>query len=201
MCPVVESGRNPEGLCTAYLFENAGVIVEIQIQKESSECIRCSQAFAHEQKHFSLLKIEDNTFLREDYCEKCWGERSDPTRNAHVYSYWETKYRDPAVEKALPKEQFIPLLNLCYESIALDGPDADAMAYMCALILRRQKIFRFIREEKNESSGKSELVFADKYNDTQIRITDPQLTEAQLEEVKHTLEERLGNVRGHTNDE
>lgn len=155
----------------------------------------------HEQRHHSLLKIEGNAFLREDYCEKCWGDRSEPTEDAQVYSYWETKYRDPAAEKATPKEQFIPLLNLCYESIAKDGEDAEAMAYMCALILRRQKIFKFIREDSEDAAGKSVLMFLDKHNDTHIRIADPQLTDSQLKDVKQKLEENLGDGRGQANDE
>ncbi len=169
-------------------------IVEIQIQKESARCMACSQPFAHEQKHFSLLKIDGNNFLREDYCEGCWTERSAAADD--IYSFWETKYRDPSVERATPKEQFIPLLNLCYESIAQGGADAEAMAYVCAMMLRRQKVFRFIREEKDDSSGRSVLVFSDKHNDTQIRVVDPQLTESQLEEVKLRLEEHLGHAGG-----
>jgi hypothetical protein len=178
-----------------------GGVVEIFIQKESTECMACNVAFAHEQKHYSMLRIDEDAFLREDYCEKCWAEHSNISENDRVYSYWETKYRDPAVEKATPREQFIPLLNLCYESIAQGSADSEAMAYMCALILRRQKVFRFVREEKDDSSKKNMMIFFDKHNDTQMRITDPHLTESQLEDVKHKLEERLGNVRGQANDE
>ena len=176
-------------------------MMEISIQKESARCMGCDEPFAHEQKHRSLLRIEESNFLREDYCEKCWAERLALAESDEVYSYWETKYRDPSVAKATPQEQFMPLLNLCYESIAQGGSDAEAMAYMCALIMRRQKVFRFVREERDESSGKTALVFFDKHNDTQIRILDPQLTESQLGDVKLTLEEKLGYSRGQVDDE
>ncbi len=198
---MVEFGKNPEGMASGISFKNSGGAVEILIQKESSECMKCNKAFAHEQRHHSLLKIEGNTFLREDYCEKCWGNRSELMEDTRVYSYWETKYRDPAAEKTIPKEQFIPLLNLCYESIAKDGQEAEAMAYMCALILRRQKIFKFIREDRDNSTGKTMLVFLDKHNDTQIRITDPHLTDSELKDVKQRLEDSLGDGRGQANEE
>jgi len=174
--------------------------VEIQIQKESAVCIGCDSAFAHGQKHHSLLRIQEGAFLREDYCDTCWTEKSFSIERDEIYSCWETKYRDPSVEKATPKEQFIPLLNLCYESIAQGGQDAESMAYMCALVLRRQRVFKFIREEKEDSSGKTVLVFSDKHNDTQIRIVDPQLTQSQLEDVRLKLEELVEHARGHTDD-
>jgi len=175
--------------------------MEISIQKESSRCMGCNGPFAHEQKHLSLLRIKDKVFLREDYCEKCWSERSDPAESNEIYSFWETKYHDPSVEKATPHEQFIPLLDLCYESIAQGGPEGEAMAYMCALVLRRQKVFRFIREGKEDSSGREMLMFSDKHNGTQINIIDPRLTESQLQDVKRRLEERIAQSRGEIDDQ
>lgn len=118
--------------------------------------------------------------------------------NRDVYSHWETRYRDPAVARTTPKEQYMPLLNLCYESVAQSGFDAEAMAYVCALVLRRQKVFRFVREEKDEASGRTVLIFADKHNDTQMRIVDPQLTESQLREVKQRLEAHIGTLKEET---
>ena len=111
--------------------------MEINIQKKSSQCLRCSTEFRHDEKHHSLLRIEGNDFLREDYCLACWPERSTKDGEDQLYSCWETRYIDPSVAKATPQEQFLPLLNLCYESIAEGGTDGEAMAYMCALILRR----------------------------------------------------------------
>ena len=176
--------------------------VEINIQRESSRCLKCDMEFAHDQKHHSLLKIEGKEFLREDYCIKCWTERPDNDDASRVYSSWETKYCDPSVAKATPQEQFLPMLNLCYESIAEGGPEGEAMAYMCALILRRQKIFRFVREEKEEQEPhRSVLIFVDKHNDTQIGIVDPELTDSQLQEVKQALEEKIGPEEDQTDDE
>ncbi len=170
-------------------------MVEIQIHKGSSECLRCRQPFVHNQKHYSLLRIEGVDFFREDYCEACWKEAAYPPESDEVYSHWETKYRDPAVERATPKEQFLPLLNICYESIAVGGPDAEGMVYVCALILRRQKVFRFIREERDESLSRDVLVFLDKHHDTQLRIVDPHLTDSRLREIREKLEAHLGYAK------
>ena len=177
--------------------------MEINIQKKSSQCLRCETEFQHDEKHHSLLKIEGNDFLREDYCLACWPERSAKDGEDQLYSCWETRYIDPSVVRATPQEQFLPMLNLCYESIAGGGADNEALAYMCALILRRQKIFRFVREEKEEApASRSVLVFNDKHNDTQVRIVDPELTDSQLQEVKLKLEEKIGPDEGdQTSDE
>lgn len=168
--------------------------MEIKIQKESARCLKCDAVFQHEEKHHSLLRIEEKEFIREDYCLGCWSERLNGKENSdNTYSCWETRYHDPAIARATPLEQFLPLLNLCYESIAEGGPGGESMAYMCALILRRQKVFRFVREEREETGERrSVLVFLDKQNDTQIRIVDPQLTDSGLQEVKLRLEEKIG---------
>jgi hypothetical protein len=169
--------------------------VEIQIQKESSQCLACKERFKHDERHHSLLKIEGNIFLREDYCEGCWirgaGSRGE------IYSHWQTRYRDPAVASATPKEQFLPLLNLCYEAIA-QGEAGAAMAYMCALMLRRQKVFKLVREEKE--NGRSVLIFSDRHNDTQIRVLDPGLSESQFEDARRRLEEVIGPSKGQADE-
>ncbi|RJP65410.1 MAG: hypothetical protein C4532_17760 [Candidatus Abyssobacteria bacterium SURF_17] len=182
-------------------FSDARKPMEIQIQKESPRCVACNKPFAHDQKHYSLLKIDGNNFLREDYCEACWGEHRGSATDHDIYSHWETKYHDPAVARATPQEQFMPLLNLCYESVTQTGFDAEAMAYVCALVLRRQKVFRFVREERDEASGRNVLIFADKHNDTQMRIVDPQLTESQLREVKQRLETHIGTLKEETDEQ
>ncbi len=169
--------------------------MEINIQRESAQCLKCGATFQHEEKHHSLLRIEDKNFLREDYCLGCWSEQPEQPANKTpdgIYSSWETRYHDPSVAKATPQEQFLPLLNLCYESIAEGGFAGESMAYMCALILRRQKIFRFVRETKEEEGERrSVLVFLDKHNDTQMRIVDPGLTDVQMQDVKERLEEKI----------
>ncbi len=172
--------------------------MEIEVQKESPHCICCNDAFVNGQKHHSLLRIDGNSFIREDFCEKCWAGR--PAAAEGAYSHWETRYRDPASSKATPEGQFMPLLKLCYESIAQEGRNSQATAYVAALVLRRQKVFRFLREEKEASAQRNVLVFADKYNDTQIRVIDPQLTEAELRDVKQRLEEQLGYARGQVDE-
>jgi hypothetical protein len=163
--------------------------MEIQIQRESSQCMLCQQPFAHEQKHYSLLKLSDNVFSREDYCEECWPKLSSENGDTSIYSYWETKYRDPAVARATPEAEFLPLLQFFYEQVAA-GEEGKSFSYVCALVLRRQKIFRFIREEKDEA-GKAILVFHDKYHDVQVKVADATLTEGKFREVKQKLEEFL----------
>jgi hypothetical protein len=165
--------------------------LEIQIQKDSSRCILCNQSFAHEQKHYSLLKLNEDVFLREDYCEECWPKSLNSDQDGSVFSRWQTKYRDPAAANATPEGEFMPLLRLFYDCLAGITPDSEALGYICALVLRRQKIFKFLKEEKEDSSGKTVLVFHDKYYDVQVKVPDPNLTETQFREVKQKLEEHL----------
>lgn len=163
--------------------------MEIQIQRESSRCMLCQEPFAHEQKHYSLLKLSDAVFSREDYCEECWPKLSPDNGGASIYSHWQTKYRDPAVARATPEVQFLPLLQFFYEQVA-EGKSGEGFSYVCALVLRRQKVFRFIREEKNDA-GKAILVFHDKYHDVQVKVVDATLTEGEFRDVKQKLEEFL----------
>jgi hypothetical protein len=172
-------------------FEDRGSPLEINIQRESAQCLKCGATFQHKEKHHSLLRIENKDFLREDYCLGCWSDDFEKDSDG-VYSSWETRYHDLSVVRATPHEQFMPMLNLCYESIAEGGAEGESMAYMCALILRRQKVFRFVREEKEEEGERrSVLVFLDKHNDTQMRIVDPELTDGQMHEVKQRLEKKI----------
>jgi hypothetical protein len=163
--------------------------VEIQIQKEASKCLSCGQPFTHEQKHFSLLKFQDNVFAREDYCEECWPKLSSDGTNP-IYSTWQTKYRDPAAARETPEGQFMPLLSLFYENLA-GGASAEAVCYVCALVLRRQKVFKFVREEKESTSNRPVLVFHDRHHDVQVKVVDPNVSEAEFREVKRKLEEHL----------
>jgi len=165
--------------------------MELQIQRGSSRCLACAQPFAHEQKHYSLLKIAGNDISREDYCEECWPKFLADNQNVPLYSHWETRYRDPAAARATPEAQFVPLLRLLYDSLTGGTREHEALCYVCALILRRQKVFRLVREEKDADSGKPVLVFHDRHNDVQLKIGDPNLTESEFQEVKQRLEGHL----------
>lgn len=165
--------------------------MEIHIQRDSNRCLACAQPFAHGQKHYSLLKLNDKAFVREDYCEECWPNLPSSEQDDSVYSRWQTTYLDPSVANATPEGEFMPLLSFFYDALAATVPDSEAAAYVCALVLRRQKIFKFLREEKDEASGKSVLLFHDKHHDVQVKIVDPKVTEAKFREVKQMLEERL----------
>ncbi len=172
--------------------------MEIQIQKGSSRCNLCGQLFVHEQTHYSLLRAGEELFLREDYCEECWPQFLTPEEEKSLFSHWVTKYRDPSAARATPEGQFMPLLKLFYEKVAIATRDAQAFCYVCALILRRQKVFKLVREEKADA-GKTMLVFHDKYNDVQVKVKDPDLNETEFRQVKQELEGHLSQEDA-TND-
>ena len=129
--------------------------------------------------------------MREDYCEECWPEFISANDGNEIYSHWQTRYKDPAAAKAVPEGQFMPLLKLFYDHLTGDFPGAAAFCYVCALVLRRQKVFRFVREETEKDSDKMVLVFHDKYHDVQIKVPDPKVTDAEFQEVRQKLEAHL----------
>jgi len=137
------------------------------------------------------LKLSENVFVREDFCEECWPSSLANQAGDAFYSHWETRYRDPAAAKATPETQYMPLLKLFYEAIAGGMPADEPLAYVCALILRRQKVFRFVREEKEGDAKENILVFHDRYHDVQVKVVDPNISEAQFREVKQKLEAHL----------
>lgn len=161
--------------------------MDIKIRKGAHVCASCERSFVHEEEFHSLVRIEEQTFLREDYCTACW----QPSRAASAYSAWSPRYYDPKVAEQEPPEVFSPLRQTFYEAVESNSRNVMAMAYLAAQLLRRQKVFRLIKESDDPEGELNVALFADRIGNRLIEVRDPSLSYGELEEGRRLLMEHL----------
>lgn len=161
--------------------------MDIKIVKSGKQCLNCETAFVHEQSIDSVVRIVDHQLAREDYCATCW-----PSVNRTVlYSQWKTAYYDPAVAESQPPEHFSPLRQTFYETLESQDRAQLAVAYLAAQLLRRQKVFRLIKESDGLDGEPRIALFSDRLGGRLIEVRDPDLTHGELETGRVVLMERL----------
>ena len=161
--------------------------MDIKISKSARVCRGCERDFVHEEPVTSLVRVHEQQLQREDYCAACW--RVD--RAADAFSYWATKYYDPRVAEQEPAEAFSPLRQLFYEALEATDRVQQAKAFLAAQLLRRQKVFRQIKES-DEADGETKIIlFNDRIGNRLIEVRDPHFTYAELEEGRVLLVARL----------
>lgn len=161
--------------------------MDIKICKSARVCRACERDFVHEEPVNSVVRIQVNELLREDFCPNCWNAE----RKAEAYSHWSTKYYDPRVAEQEPAEAFSPLRQLFYEAVEAEDRVEQAKAFLAAQLLRRQKVFRQIKES-DESDGEVKIVlFNDRIGNRLIEVRDPNFSYAELEQGRVLLMARL----------
>ncbi len=164
--------------------------MEIKIGKNAKKCLVCETPFAHEQAFTSRTRLEDGVLLREDYCEECW----DPSWGDGAFCVWRPVFRDPAVEQEQPPEAYSPLRRVFYEALESEDRAVLARAYLAAQLLKRQRVFRLIKES-DESDGETRIsLYVDKHGDGLIEVRDPNLSYAELEDGRASLLQRLAEI-------
>lgn len=164
--------------------------MEIKISKSARVCAACQQPFIHDQEMNSLVRIENQAFSREDYCSNCWS----PERARGAFSVWTPKFYDPKVAEQQPPEVFSPLRQVFYDAAESDERSEAAVAYLAAQLLRRQKVFRLLKESDGTEYEVRVALFADRIADRLIEVRDPSLSYAELEAGRVTLMERLARL-------
>ena len=161
--------------------------MNIKIGKGGHSCTQCERDFQHEEELFSLIRLQDQVFNREDYCKSCW----NPERADDAYSTWAPRYYDPKVAEQEPPEVFSPLRQCFYETVeSTERPDLS-VAYLAAQLLRRQKVFRLIKET-DELDGEVKItLFNDRIGNRLIEVRDPDLSHSELQAGRGVLMERL----------
>jgi len=166
--------------------------MEIKISKSARACASCQEPFVHEQEMNSLVRIENQAFLREDYCANCW----NPEKAQGAFSVWTPKFYDPKVAEQEPPEVFSPLRQVFYDAAECEDRSETAVAYLAAQLLRRQKVFRLLKESDGTETDCEVRValFTDRIADRLIEARDPGLSYAELEAGRVTLMERLARL-------
>ncbi len=161
--------------------------MEIKIGKSARHCTGCSREFVHEESLHSVARLEDGTLHRDDFCDSCW--RS--TGGAHAFSVWHSKFYDPRIAEQEPAEVFSPLRQLFYESVDASDRREMSKAYLAAHLLRRQKVFRLIKESDATDEEVSIALFSDRIGNRLIEVRDPSLSHEELETGRLLLLARL----------
>ena len=164
--------------------------MEIKISKSARHCAACETPFVHEQELNSLVRISNQAFSREDYCAECW---SHPLARG-AFSVWSPKFYDPKVAEQQPPEVFSPLRQVFYDSAESEERCEAAVAYLAAQLLRRQKVFRLLKEGDGVEGEGRVALYADRIADRLIEVGDPSLSYAELETGRATLLERLARL-------
>lgn len=161
--------------------------MEIRIGKSARACAACERPFVHEEELKSRVRIENRVLEREDYCGACW----NPDRGAGAFSVWTPRFIDPKVAQQQPPEVFSPLRQAFYESAESTERKELAKAYLASQLLRRQKVFRLIKEANDPDAEVQVALFSDRIGNVLVEVRDPNLTYDELEEGRVALLARL----------
>ena len=164
--------------------------MEIKISKSARICAGCQQPFVHEQEMSSLVRIQNQAFCREDYCTVCW----KPDFAQGAFSVWSPRFYDPKVAEQEPPEVFSPLRQVFYDAAESEDRSETAVAYLAAQLLRRQKVFRLLKESDGAEHEVRVALYTDRIADRLIEARDPDLSYAELEAGRITLMERLNRL-------
>jgi hypothetical protein len=174
--------------------------VEIKIRKASAHCLACGKRFEHLEKHFSRVNAADEQELvREDYCPTCWddGRATDIER---AYSFWLAKYFDPAAASQPDEQQFSPLRRIFYEAVESEERAEQAIAYIAAHLLRRQKVFRFVKGFEDTERECYVGVFRDRFSGRLTEVVDPGFSVDELGGARQEFVRRLERMEGSQDD-
>lgn len=171
--------------------------MNIKIGKGAHACSGCERSFEHEEELFSLVRLQDHLLQREDFCTQCWV----PDHAAGAYSTWSMRFYDPKVAEQEPPEVFSPLRQTFYEAVESEERSTLAIAYLAAQLLRRQKVFRLIKESDEPDSETKISLFNDRIGNRLIEVRDPDLTHGELEDGRRLLMLRLNQLEAPDVDE
>jgi len=158
--------------------------MEFSIRKSARSCEHCSGEFVHNQSIHSAVSFSDeNALVRADYCDACW----TPALSRAAYSAWSTRFFDPKVAEQQPPEVFSPLRRLFYDACASEDRLEQAKAFLAAQLLRRQKVFRQIKESGELDGEVRTTLYTDRIGNQFIEVRDPNFTYAELDEARARL--------------
>lgn len=164
--------------------------MEIKIGKSAHACCRCNEPFQHDEAITSLIRVQDGEFLREDFCLRCWS----PELGADAYSVWTSNFYDAEVAEREAPEVYSPLRTIFYEFVEETDRERLAVAYLAAQLLKRQKVFRRLKEVEDPDAEQNVILFTDRIGNRMIEVADPNLTHAELERGRTILMDRLAEL-------
>jgi hypothetical protein len=166
--------------------------MDVKISKSAHQCHACAKPFEHEQRIISSMRRGPEGLAREDVCPECWNDE----KANEVFCMWTAQFQDPKVLEQQPEEVFTPLRQIFYESAEREGREAVAVAYLAGQLLRRQKVFRFIKQTADPDTEAVVFLFLDRIGNRLIEVNDPNLSTGELERARQELLQRLAELEG-----
>ncbi|NBB82736.1 MAG: hypothetical protein GVY28_04955 [Alphaproteobacteria bacterium] len=179
-------------------FQSSGY----QIERPSGQCAATGRTLEPGQAFIAVLVEDEHGGLcRLDYSPEAWEGGERPSQ---CFGFWKTTVPQPqARRKPFVDDQV--LMNLLGRLEEADEPQRLAFRFVLMLILMRKKLLRYDRTERQplDDGGEREWwVLTPKadlskgplgrWSDRQtIRVLDPQLDEAGIEQVTEQLGEIL----------
>jgi len=163
---------------------------EWNIQKRSSQCVTCQQAFANQQTLFCFLNLEDPEPIRKDYCQNCWEQVKDQSEKIPFYSFWQTRFRQVkliAKEDPVKKDQVEALLK---KYLSSENSAHKNLCYILAVMLERKKILSH-KDTTTEPDGKNLLVYEHNKTGETFLISDPHLKLTEIQGVQQQVKALL----------
>lgn len=158
------------------------------IKSRSRACVGSEKTFEDGETIYAALFPDPDSsgYLRKDFCEKAWNERSD---DDPPFSQWKTTYKAPvAEEKSEDVVQEDPE-SLLRRLIEEEEEHTENARYILAVMLERQKILRET-DTQQLPTGVLRVYEHRKTGDVFI-IKDPQIALADVEKVQEEIRELL----------
>ncbi len=166
--------------------------MEIRIGKPARVCYETERPFVHGEEVISMVKMENQALVRHDYAKESW----DPGLASGALAVWATEFIDPKVAEQEPEEAYSPLRRIFYDAVEASDRVELAKAFLAAQLLRRQRVFRLIKESEENDEESRVALFTDRINDRLIEVRDPHLTFAEMEAGRSALVEELNRLEG-----
>ena len=160
--------------------------MEIRIGKAARQCLESGTMFEHGEEVISLVRVEEGAYVRQDYSKAAWKEELA----SDAVAVWSTHYHDPKVEQEQPPETFSPLRKIFYTAAESMDRIQLAQAFLAAQLLKRQKVFRLLKESEADDEARVSL-YVDKIGGRMVEVRDPGLSYDELESARVALLEDL----------
>jgi hypothetical protein len=161
--------------------------MEIRIGKPGRTCAVTEKQFEHGDTVVSVMKVESQQLVRQDFSKQSWGDE----QAAGAIAVWETQYSDPAKAQQEAPEKFSPLRKIFYDAAESDDRIQIAKAYLAAQLLRRQKVFRLVKESDDGDGEARVALFMDRIGNRLAEARDPNLSYAEMEAARVELMNEL----------
>ena len=171
--------------------------MEIRIGKPARVCSGTERPFEHGEEVVSLVKMENQALVRLDFAK----ESFEPSMSRGALAVWAMQYIDPRVAEQEPEEAYSPLRRLFYDAVESTDRVQLAKAFLAAQLLRRQKVFRLVKESQEGEEESRVVLFTDRIGNRLIEVRDPYLTYAELEAGRTLLIAELNALEAPENSE